>query len=79
VGEKLKQDQDYSIKQMESALPIEQAVILFSSDSGENLIIVRRVNIPTSGKKREWLIRFEDSELVRGIAACIADSITARQ
>jgi len=79
IGEKVKQDNDYIIKQKGAESPIEQVVILFPSDSDENLIMVRRVNIPTSSKKREWLIPFEDSELVTSIAARIVDSVTARQ
>lgn len=77
--EKLKYDKEYYTKERQKAAPLEQIVYLFPVDSSENIIGVSRNNFPAMEKKREWLIRFEDSELVTTIAARIVDSITLRQ
>ena len=78
IAEKLQNDKDYVVKQMERASPLEQMISLFPVDSGANLIGVARTNFPVTKKKREWLISYEDSELVTTIAARIVDSLTAR-
>lgn len=77
--EKMKYDKEYYTKERQKAAPLEQIVYLFPVDSSENIIGVNRNNFPPMEKKREWLIPFEDSELVTTIAARIVDSLTLRQ
>ena len=78
IAEKVRNDKDYVVRQMERVPPLEQMISIFPVDSAANLIGVRRTNFPITKKKREWFIPYEDSELVTTIAARIVDSLTVR-
>ena len=78
IAEKVRNDKDYVVRQMERVSPLEQMISIFPVDSAANLIGVRRTNFPITKKKREWFIPYEDSELVTTIAARIVDSLTVR-
>ena len=51
IAEKLQNDKEYLVKQMERASPLEQMISLFPVDSSANLIGVRRTNFPVTKKK----------------------------
>ena len=78
IAEKVRNDKDYVVRQMERVSPLEQMISIFPVDSAANLIGVRRTNFPITKKKREWFIPYEDSELVTTNAARIVDSLTVR-